>query len=192
VQIAKLLFVLLHDLEIEQRGFSGAGTFRQVLAEFQAAAAHERDFESGDAIEAPADIGNGFRSTGWSLLRKHGLHEGAFFGTDRFELRFIIADVGLVKNGVVRREKNGLASESGLDGIEADGGKTFGRARAGGFERVRSLSIELSLRDGLGFGLERFGSGGLERSVFFTSGFEGLALSGAADGTSRHNDELLW
>jgi hypothetical protein len=118
------------------------------------------------------------------------LHEGAFFGAERFELLFIVEDVGLIKNGVIGREEDRLAGKSGFDGIEPDSGEAFRSARASGVKGVRAIGIELSLRNGVGFGFDRF-DGGARGSVSFTSGFEGLALSGAAEGTSRHIGELL-
>jgi len=83
----------------------GVGFMGAIGGEFVTAEGVETRFERGDAKETPFGIGDGFRSTGWSLLRKHGLGEvlsvsfvGATFLVDE-------SDEGLVGDDVVGGEE---------------------------------------------------------------------------------------
>jgi hypothetical protein len=78
----------------------------------------EGDFETGDAIETPADVGN-------------GLEEGGFLWADGLELLLIGEEEGFVLSGVFGAEKNGAAGETGLYSVERDSGFTGGSGGPG-------------------------------------------------------------
>jgi hypothetical protein len=47
------------------------------------------------------------------------LHEGVLFWTGRLEVVFVALDVGLVPGGVISRQQDGAAGQSGFYGVEA-------------------------------------------------------------------------
>ena len=158
-RIAELLFVDEHDLNIEQVG-AVVGELRDLVDQFEAAFVEESHVETRDAVETPADIGD-------------GLDEAGFFGADGLEEFFVGEDEGLVESGVVGGQADSAAGEGGFEGVETDFGFAFFGGGAGGFLRVFAVGGELGL-----------GSGGF--SGCLGGGLGSLLLDGAAVRGFRH------
>ena len=137
LEIAELLFVDEHDLDIEHVG-AVVGELLDFDGQFDAAFVEKSHVEAGNAVETPADIGD-------------GLDEAGFFGADGLEEFFVGEDEGLVESGVVGGQADGAAGEAGCDGVETDFGFAFLGAGSGGFLRVFAIGGELGVGDGGGW-----------------------------------------
>ncbi len=150
LEIAQLFFVLEEGIELGDALF--------------AAALKESQFERRDAKEPPVGVGE-------------RLDEDGFAFGDGLELVFVLFDVVLVAGGIVGREQDGAAGESGFDGVGGRAGFAFRGARTGRELGIGAIGGELGFGEFCG----RFREPGLLAGEFL-----GFALGGAADGTWSH------
>ena len=132
IQIAQFLFVTAADFEFAAGIGFGCVVAGIVLDEFQAAGSEDGEFEAGDLVETPADVGD-------------GLDEGAFFGADGLKFGFVRIDVQDIFAAFLGgEEEQGFAGEAGFDGVEAGFGLTLGGGWSVGFLGVLAVSSETS------------------------------------------------
>ena len=84
---------------------AAAAAAATAFGELLAANVDEGHFEAWDAVETPARVDD-------------RLDEGEFFGAGGFEFLLVSKEEGLVLVGVVGREDDGAAGETGFDGVE--------------------------------------------------------------------------
>ena len=104
LEIAELLVVSLADAEFDGKGAGAGDELRIFLSQLVAADGDERVFDTGDAGEAPAGIDDGLKQMG-------------FFRAEGLKVILISVDMRFVEGRLVRRKKNGVASEAGFQGI---------------------------------------------------------------------------
>ena len=83
----------------------GVGLFGVEVGEFEQAEGVDAGFERGDAEDAPFGVGN-------------HLHERVFLVGGGGFLFEVAVEMGLVSDGIVCWEEDGLAGESGFDGVQ--------------------------------------------------------------------------
>jgi hypothetical protein len=97
-------------VHFDHDGVIDMGVVLEETVEFQTAFGEESHFETGDASETPAGVGN-------------GLHKSALFGADGLELFFVSEDVGLVAGGAAEvsggRNSGAMAGSAGVTGSGA-------------------------------------------------------------------------
>lgn len=130
VEIPYFLFVIAADREFEFAD-DRCANMRNVRFFFESGTImrNEGHFQGGDAVETPADIGN-------------GLDESLLFGTDGLELGFVIAEVVGVLPEIVAVEEDGVAGECGFEGVETGVGQACQSSWTRRFEGVGAVGRE--------------------------------------------------
>jgi len=172
LQIAQLFFVDEMSVQFDQAAANGGVLLiLKHIGELDAALGIDGHFEGGNAAQAPGDIGE-------------RLDEFGFFERDGLEFLFVGGDVALVFGSIVGRKQNGGAGETGFDSVQGGGAPAFFGTGAGAEKGVHTVSGELSGRN---FGrLRGFGRDWRLLAGGDAGQLAGVALGGAADGSSGH------
>ena len=120
-EIAEISPVVDSDAGAEESG-AGGGVFLsgEFAGEFAQSEAQDGSFEWGDAQETPFGVDDGLDESVFVVS------SGSVFGE-------VTVNVLLVSEGVVSGKKNGLAGESGFDGVMGGDGLALSGDRSGAF-----------------------------------------------------------
>jgi hypothetical protein len=119
VQIVELLFVGEIGVEIDEAGAERSLLIVKLVSEVETAFGVDGALERGDAAQTPGDIGK-------------RLHDGQLLWADGPEFVLKVEKMALIFFGVIGGEKNGMAGERGLDGVEGGFGFSFRSFGTGG------------------------------------------------------------